>query len=215
MKDPRIKIAVLEDTKELADALKIIINNDDDMVCHHVYYTAEDAINFIPHHDINILIADIGLPRQSGLQAIATLKQKCPNLIFCIFTIYEDDEKIFEAIRVGAKGYILKGAGQKNIIYAIKELYNGGSPITPSIARRLIDSFNSPRYNNKNSDNTNDYALTDREIDLLTQLSKGLQYKEIADVSGITVGTVKQHIHKIYHKLHVTNKVEALNKYFS
>jgi DNA-binding NarL/FixJ family response regulator len=163
---------------------------------------------FIPKQNIDILIVDIGLPRASGIEAIKFLTEQCPKIQFCMFTVYEDDDKIFNSLQAGAKGYILKSASKDKLLEAIRELANGGSPMSPSIARRIIDVFSTL----KTTPVVKSLPLSDRELELLTLLSKGLLYKEIADKLGITTGTVKQHIHKIYDKLQVSNKTEAINK---
>ena len=178
----KIKVAIIEDLKDVAQMLCDNINDEEDMECHQVYNNAEDAMTFLSKNPAHIAIVDIGLPRASGLDAIRFLTPLCPDMQFCMFTVYEDDEKIFESLKAGAKGYIMKGESSAKIINYIKELHNGGSPMSHNIARRI-----------------------------LTLLSKGLLYKEIGDQMGITTGTVKQHIHKIYEKLHVSNRTEALN----
>lgn len=205
----KIKIVIIEDIAEIADSLKDIINDCDDMKCISVYSNAEDAMNFIPHNDVDIVVADIGLPKASGIDAIKFLNEKCPKLQFCIFTVYDDDEKIFQSLQAGAKGYILKNSSNSKIIESIKELHHGGSPMSPSIARRIIDIFQKANLVTSNSK----LPLTHREMELLDLLALGYLYKEIADKLSITTGTVKQHIHKIYEKLQVSNKTEAINKY--
>ena len=126
-----------------------------------------------------------------------------------MFTVYEDDEKVFEALKAGASGYMLKKHGSQRIIEALKELYNGGSPMSADIARKVVSAFHA---NEKHSEP--DYHLTRRESDILQLLAKGMLYKEIAQQISISNNTVKQHIHNIYEKLHVQNRTEALNKYF-
>ena len=204
-----LRIAILEDLKDVAVMLSEIINDEADMACHQVYHTAEDAIHFLPNNPADILIVDIGLPRASGVEAIHHLVTACPEMQFCMFTVYEDDDKIFESIQAGAKGYILKKDSHDKIVAAIRELAAGGSPMSPSIARRIIDVFSNLRV----SPVPKDLPVTEREMELLEHLSKGLLYKEIAGEMGITVGTVKQHIHKIYDKLQVSNRTEAINRY--
>jgi DNA-binding NarL/FixJ family response regulator len=178
------------------------------MSCKQVYFNAEDAMQFLTKNPVDVLIVDIGLPKASGIEAIEYLSQYCPGMQFCMFTVYEDDEKIFRSLQAGAKGYILKGSAPQKIIDAVRELYKGGSPMSPSIARRILDVFQklpiTPVPQN--------LPITTREKELLEHLAKGLLYKEIADIMGITTGTVKQHIHKIYDKLQVSNRTEAINR---
>lgn len=201
------RIAIIEDLTEVADTLKSYINQEQDMKCEHIYHNAEDAMLFLPKQIVDVLIVDIGLPRASGIDAIKYLTELCPQMQFCMFTVYEDDDKIFNSLQAGAKGYILKSASKEKILDAIRELNNGGSPMSPSIARRIIDVFSTL----KKTPVVSSLPLSDRELELLTLLSKGLLYKEIADKLGITTGTVKQHIHRIYDKLQVSNKTEAIN----
>jgi len=203
----KIKVAIIEDLKDVAQLLSDSINDEIDMECHQIYNNAEDAMTFLSKNPAHIAIVDIGLPRASGLDAIRHLTPLCPDMQFCMFTVYEDDEKIFESLKVGAKGYILKGESTGKITGYIRELHNGGSPMSHNIARRILNLFETLNIPSKSGP----LPLTDRELQLLTLLSKGLLYKEIGDQMGITTGTVKQHIHKIYEKLHVSNKTEALN----
>lgn len=208
MKNNKIQISVIEDIKDIALSIQSLINSQDDMECLHIFHNAEDAINFIPNQSTDIIIVDIGLPRASGIEAIKELKEKCPQILFCMFTVYEDDEKIFKSLQAGAKGYILKGASKDKILVSIRELAEGGSPMSPTIARRIIEVFNDLKI----QPSQEPLPLTNRESMLLNLLAKGMLYKEIAEQMNITVGTVKQHIHKIYEKLQVTNKTEAINK---
>lgn len=205
-----MNIAILEDLKEVALMLQELINSEEDMHCKQVYHTAEDAIRFLPQRPADILIVDIGLPRASGIDAMLQLAPNCPAMQFCMFTVYEDDEKIFKSLQGGAKGYILKGASSDKIIAALRELHEGGSPMSPSIARRVLDVFQ--KFAVGQNQNQVSLPITQRERELLEWLAQGLLYKEIADKMGITTGTVKQHIHKIYEKLHVSNRTEAVNK---
>lgn len=204
----KIKIGVLEDLKDVADHLCEIFNQEQDMTCTQVYVNAEDAMHFLPSNPVDILIVDIGLPRASGIDAIKFLTEHCPATQYCMFTVYEDDDKIFNSLQAGAKGYILKGSSSEKIISAVRELSEGGSPMSPSIARRMLDVFQKMQI----TPVVAALPLTAREQEILHHLSKGLLYKEIGDMLGITTGTVKQHIHKIYDKLQVSNKTEAINK---
>ncbi len=203
-----IKIAILEDLKEVANELKEMVNAESDMSCHQVYYTAEDAMHFLPQNPPDVLIVDIGLPRASGIDAIIKLSDFCPGLQYCMFTVYEDDDKIFTSLQAGAKGYILKGSSPDKIVSAVRELHAGGSPMSPSIARRVLDVFQKMKV----APEPVHLPLTDREREILNLLAKGLLYKEIGELLNITTGTVKQHIHKIYEKLQVSNRTEAVNR---
>jgi DNA-binding NarL/FixJ family response regulator len=209
MADNKINITIIEDLKDVALSVQAQINTQEDMICDHIYFNAEDAMKFIINQDTDIVIVDIGLPRASGIDAILYISEYMPSVQFCMFTVYEDDDKIFRSLQAGAKGYILKSASTEKMLNSIRELHAGGSPMSPTIARRIIDIFSDI----KPSQNQKALPLTSREAQLLTLLSKGLLYKEIADQMNITIGTVKQHIHKIYEKLQVTNKTEAITKF--
>ena len=204
----KLKIGILEDLKDVAEYLKDVFNSQEDMLCQQVYHTAEDAMHFLPLNPVDVLIVDIGLPRASGIDAIKFLSEHCPATQYCMFTVYEDDDKIFSSLQAGAKGYILKGSSMEKILSAVRELSQGGSPMSPSIARRILDVFQKMKV----TPVVASLPLTTREQEILQLLSKGLLYKEIGDQLGVTTGTVKQHIHKIYDKLQVSNRTEAINK---
>ncbi len=212
MNNPVIKVAVVEDLVEVALGLKEVLNEDEVFSCQQVYHNAEEAIAFLPNNAPDVILIDIGLPGMSGIEAIVLLKEQLPNTEFCMFTVFEDDEKIFKSLTAGAKGYILKNSSPENIISALKELHAGGSPMNPLIARKVINAFS---QQNILTPKPVALPLTDRETQILDLLSKGLLYKEIGADLGITVGTVKQHIHKIYHKLQVNNRTEAINLYLN
>lgn len=205
-----IKLAILEDSKEIALSLQQVINRESDISCDHVYHKADDCLTFLPSTETDLLLIDIGLPDKSGIDVIHELKTVMPNLIFCVFTIYEDDEKVFNSIKAGARGYILKSHPIPKILEAIRELYAGGSPMSPSIARKVMDRVHFGESGSKKIENG--VRLTNREIEILTLLSEGFLYKEIAHQLDISIGTVKQYIHEIYTKLEVSNKTEAINK---
>ncbi len=201
-----ISVAIVEDIPEIRDSIAKLIEGQPDLSLVLAASNAEEAIPFILHKNPDVVIIDINMPGMNGIDCIAKIKDECPNTQFMIFTIYENDEKIFDALAAGASGYILKKTDPDKIIEAIKELYNGGSPMSTSIARKVINHFKVNKAPVHES-------LTNKENEILTLLSKGLLYKEIAAALSISVGTVTQHIHNIYGKLHVSNKTEAINKF--
>ena len=176
-----------------------------------MYHNAEEAITFLQRNPVDVVLIDIGLPGMTGIEAIINLKELIPDTEFCMFTVFEDADRIFNSIKAGAKGYILKNDDPEVIVSSLRDLSKGGSPMNPIIARKVLDSFTRSQSADKNINN--DLPLTSREKEILGLLSKGLLYKEIAQLLGITTGTVKQHIHKIYDKLQVNNKTEAINLY--
>ena len=204
-----INVAIVEDLKEIRDALQSFISIDKELSLTGCFSNAEEATEKLPLLKPDIVIMDINLPGMSGIECIRIIKPLCPTCQFMMFTVYEDDEKVFEALKAGASGYMLKKHGSQKIIEALKELYNGGSPMSADIARKVVTAFHPDE-----KDNNPDYKLTKRELDILQLLAKGMLYKEISLQLLISNNTVKQHIHNIYEKLHVQNRTEALNKYF-
>ncbi len=202
-----ISVAIIEDLEEIREGLRIYIDSDKELVVVSAVSSAEEAMIMLPKLQPDIAIMDINLPDMNGIRCIRTIKDDCPATQFMMFTIYENDEKIFQALQAGASGYLLKNTEPSQILEAIKELHHGGSPMSPNIARKLVNLFRE-----KNESTVSSALLGKRENDVLELLSQGLLYKEIADRLSLAVGTVRQHIHNIYEKLHVHNRTEALNK---
>lgn len=204
-----ITICIVEDIEEIRRSLENIIRQAPDCLFLSSYSNAEDALLHLPELQPDIVIMDINLPGMTGIDCLRQTRSKCPKTQFMMFTIYEDSEQVYEALEAGASGYLLKNTKPEKIIAAIKELNEGGAPMTAGIARRVVHYF---RKDNTVADEK--AKLSTRENDVLILLSKGLLYKEIAQKLGISFGTVRQHIHNIYEKLHVQNKTEAINKAF-
>ena len=203
-----ITISVIEDNDQFRNALEAIITNQDEFALVGSYASAEKAMNAIIENPTDIIITDITLPGMRGTELIVRVKDKMPKTQFMVCSIHDDDNTIFEALKGGASGYILKDpVTADEIVRAIHELYNGGSPMSPFIARKVIASFQKPVINDPNS------LLSQREKEVLEWLAKGLLYKEIAERLGVGTETVKKHLKNIYQKLHVQNKIEALNKF--
>jgi DNA-binding NarL/FixJ family response regulator len=204
-----ITLAIVEDLDEVRDGLKNFISLSQDFKVLDTFRTAEEAAYDLPKLKPDIVIMDINLPGMNGIECIRQVKDKIPGTQFMMFTVYENDEKVFEALKAGASGYLLKNTGLVQLIESLKELYNGGSPMSANIARKLVTLF---RKEQKEAANLE--MLSSRENEILQLLSKGLLYKEIAEQLSISVSTVRQHIHHIYEKLHVQNRTEAINKAF-
>jgi DNA-binding NarL/FixJ family response regulator len=204
-----ISIAIVEDLDEVREGLKQFISLSSEFNVLDTYKTEEEALIGIPLIKPDIVIKDISLPGINGIECIRQVKNKIPATQFMMFTVYENDEKVFEALKAGASGYLLKNTGLVQLIEALKELHNGGSPMSANIARKLVMVF---REQEKNMPSVP--ILNRRENEILQLLSKGLLYKEIADQLSNPTSTVGQHIHKIYEKLHVQNRTEAINKAF-
>ena len=202
-----ISVAIIEDLEEIREGLRNYIESDKELTMVGAVASAEEAMVMLPKLQPDIAIMDINLPDMNGIRCIRAIKDECPATQFMMFTIYENDDKIFQALQAGASGYLLKNTEPSQILDAIKELHHGGSPMSPNIARKLVNLFREKKETSVSS-----ALLGKRENDVLELLSQGLLYKEIADQLSLAVGTVRQHIHNIYEKLHVHNRTEALNK---
>lgn len=201
-----IKICIVEDLKEIRESMVSLLQTDSRFELLASYDNGEQALEELEAWEPNIVIMDINLPGMNGIECIRKLKSQNPRIQFMMFTIYEDDEKVFEALNAGASGYLLKSTPNDRIGDAVAELHQGGSPMSTQIARKLINRL---RISNATTEMG---LLSPRENEVLQYLSKGYLYKEIAAKLTISTGTVRQHIHNIYEKLHVQNKTEAVNK---
>jgi DNA-binding NarL/FixJ family response regulator len=205
-----IKAAIVEDLQEVADGLAAFLQYDNEITLIGSFRTAEAAEIELPILKPDIVIMDINLPGMSGIECVKKVKVLEPAMQFMMFTVYENNEQVFEALKAGASGYLLKKTPPTEIIAAVKELYAGGSPMSAPIARKLVSLFQ-----NQQTRQTPEAALlTTREKEVLELLAKGLLYKEIADKLSIGFGTVRQHLYRVYEKLHVQNKTEAINKVY-
>lgn len=204
-----LTICIIEDIPEINEGLVDLLEKDNRFSIIGNFTTAEKAMEEIPQLMPDIVISDINLPNKSGIDAMKFIKNLFPQIQFIMFTIYEDSDQVFDALKSGASGYILKNTTPIKIIESIIELSEGGSPMSPSIARKVINTFNSNLSSKKVED-----LLTHREFEVLELLSKGFLYKEIADKLFISISTVKRHINHIYEKLQVQNKTEAVNKLY-
>ncbi len=175
------------------------------------FISAEDAIVDIPRLKPNVVLMDINLGGMSGIDCVRELKPQFPDILFMMCTVYEEDEKIFEALAAGANGYILKKTAPGKLLEAIRELQDGGAPMSSQIARKVVTAFQGKP---STSGITSLDKLSNRENEILELLAKGLLYKEISSQLGIAQETVRKHVYHIYEKLHVNNRVEAVNKYF-
>jgi DNA-binding NarL/FixJ family response regulator len=201
-----ISICIIEDIIEIQQGLQDIISRDQRFKLLGCFETAESAIVALPELQPDVVLTDINLPQQSGIDCIEQVKVKCPDMQFMMFTIYEDNDQVFEALKAGATGYILKNTAPDKIIEALLELQAGGSPMSPKIARKVLTTFTSKKMITD--------LISKREQEVLELLSKGYLYKEIADQLHITLSTVKRHLNHIYQKLQVQNKTEAINKMY-
>ncbi len=206
--DP-ITVSIVEDIAEVREGIEKLLKASEQFVFASSYANAEAAEKGLSEIQPDIVIMDINLPGRNGIECISRVKLFCPDTQFIMYTIFEDDQKVFEALEAGATGYLLKKTPREKILESLQELHDGGAPMSTQIARKVIKAFQ------KNSTPQEDEKLlTAKEKEVLYQLSKGFLYKEIAEKLHITVNTVKQHIHNIYEKLHVHNRTEAINRVY-
>ncbi|MEO7923055.1 MAG: response regulator transcription factor [Chitinophagaceae bacterium] len=212
----QISVCIVDDNKELRNALEEIISMSDGYKCMGTIGTAEDAVIQIPILRPDVVLMDINLgSTETGIDVVRMLKPRIPDTNFMMCTVYEEDEKIFEALSAGASGYILKKTDPARMLESIRELYEGGAPMSSQIARKVVAAFR--QQQNRNTTNTDSEVLdilTNREKEILELLSKGLMYKEIASQTFLSPETVRKHVYHIYEKLHVSNRVAAVNKFY-
>jgi DNA-binding NarL/FixJ family response regulator len=204
------KIAIVEDNKVIRESLMEFIHADPECRCVCACATAEEALKIIPKHEPEIVLMDIQLPNMSGIDCLAQLKQMLPSLHIMMVTVYEDTERIFKALRMGACGYLLKRCTPEELIAAIREVRQGGAPMSREIARKVIVSFQEPVKAAAEVE-----ELSPRELEILELLAGGFANKAIADRLGLTDGTVRWHLRHVYHKLHVRSRTEAALKFRS
>jgi len=204
-----ISVSIVEDHKLYRNSLASSILENKSFELKGVYATAEEALEKLPDECPDIAIVDIKLSNMSGIDLVMQSREGLNKTLFLMCTGFQNDEKIFSALQAGASGYIIKGSTSAEIHEALIELYNGGSPMSPYIARKVISLIQGSRPARQKVD----LGLSERELEVLSLLSKGLLYKEISEMLFISPNTVKNHCKNIYKRLHVQNKIEALNKF--
>jgi DNA-binding NarL/FixJ family response regulator len=209
----KIPVAIVEDNNDIRLALEQIVDMSDYCELSGSCINGEEALIKLPILNPKVVLMDIHLGGISGIEVVRELKASYPEILFMMCTIYEDDEQIFEALSAGASGYILKKTPPAKLLESIQELMDGGSPMSSQIARKVVAAFQNKKSANTSSESSLD-MLSKREKEILEMLSKGLLYKEISDAIFISTETVRKHVYHIYEKLHVTNRVEAVNKFF-
>ena len=208
-----ISVCIVEDNKELRNALEEIISMSDGYKCIGTIGTAEEAIRQIPVLKPDVVLMDINLGTEaSGIDCVRVLKPRISSTNFMMCTVYEENEKIFEALSAGASGYLLKKTDPPRMLEAIRELYEGGAPMSSQIARKVVAAFQVKAPTTPDSEELDDLSVREKEI--LEFLSKGLMYKEIASQLYLSPETVRKHVYHIYEKLHVNNRVAAVNKFY-
>jgi DNA-binding NarL/FixJ family response regulator len=204
------KIAIVEDSRVIRESLTEFVNSDRDCTCVCTCATGEEALKQIPKHQPDIVLMDVQLPNMSGIECTAQLKQVMPGLHIIMVTVYEDTERIFKALRAGACGYLLKRCTPEELIAAVREVRQGGAPMSREIARKVISSFQEPLTTAAEMED-----LSPREREILELLAAGFPNKQIADRLGLTDGTVRWHLRHVYNKLHVRSRTEAALKFRS
>jgi len=202
-----ITVSIVEDDGRVRESLAGLITRADGFQCLSHYGTAEDALDDIPGKKPEVVLMDINLPGMSGIECVKKLKALLPQVQVVMLTVYENTEQIFQALSFGAAGYLLKQTPPDELLEAVREVHRGGSPMTSHIARKVVQSFQKSQTN-KATEN-----LSPREQEVLDYLAKGYLYKEIADTLHISFETVHTYIRRIYEKLHVRSRTEAVAKY--
>ncbi len=200
-----IKVAIVEDNDALRNSLATLFTQTEGLCCVATLNNLFNVVSEIRKAEPDIILMDIGLPDISGIEGVRTVKAHFPQIQLLMFTVFDDDENIFDAIRAGAAGYLLKKTPPAEIVQAIRDLDQGGAPMTASIARRVLQSFQVTP-----STLIEDYRLTVRENEILHALVDGLSYKKLAEKYHISISTIRTHICNIYSKLHVNSKAEAV-----
>jgi DNA-binding NarL/FixJ family response regulator len=206
---PPIRVSIVEDEPVIRQNLHDLFLQAEGMELHSVHGSAEDALERLRGTCPDVVVMDINLPGRTGIECVREMGGACPHSQFLMYTIHDDDQRVFEALKAGANGYILKGSTPDQVLDAVRELHAGGAPMSALVARRVVAHIrpDAPRP-------ATIEALSTRENEVLHLLAQGLLYKEIGHRLGITEGTIKQHIHRIYDKMHVQNRTEAVNRYY-
>lgn len=199
-----IRVAVVEDDELVRENLTRLIHETDGFECVASFATGEQAIQAWPRRVPHVAIMDINLPGMSGVECVRQLKSRFPEVNVVMLTVYDDSERIFQALKMGASGYLLKRSTTAEILQAIQDVHQGGAPMTSYIARKVVQSFRQQRATEKPAE-----ALSKRETEVLDYVARGYSNKEIADALSISLETVRTHLKRIYEKLHVRSRTEA------
>ena len=206
--DMRIRVAIVEDSRGTRESLTELLGHAPTLRCVGAHHTGEEALQQIPAEAPDVVLMDINLPQMNGIECVARLKQQLPQTQVLMLTTYEEGDLIFNSLRRGASGYLLKGMPPAELVQAIEEVHAGGAPMSPQIARKVVAHFQQIKKPQSDME-----KLTKREEEILSLLAKGYFYKEIAEKMGVTIHTVKAHSHHVYQKLHVQSRTEAVLKY--
>lgn len=203
-----IHVGIVEDNGKIRGLIQRYLNMQDEISCEAAMESVEDMLKYLEENDRpDVMLMDIQLPGMSGIEGIGIIKEKYPDIEIIMLTVYHDSHKIFDSLKAGASGYLLKHTSLPEIKESIENLADGGAPMSPQIARKVIQHFNDPKQKKKEESD-----LTPREQDIVNGLVDGLSYKLIADRFDISIDTVRAHIRNIYKKLHVNSKAEVITK---
>jgi DNA-binding NarL/FixJ family response regulator len=203
-----IKVSIVEDNRGTRESLRELLGRTKALKCVGVHPNGEEALREIPGEEPDVVLMDINLPGMNGIECVARLKDKAPKIQVLMLTTYEESDLIFDSLRSGASGYLLKNMPPSELVQAVEQVHDGGAPMSMQIARKVVNHFQ--RIKKPSSDVE---KLTKRELEILALLAKGFLYKEIADQLGITLSTVRAHLHTVYEKMHVQSRTEAVVKY--
>lgn len=203
-----IKFSVVEDQRDMRESLIKFLEGVAELRCVGSHADARDALRKIPAEAPDVVLMDINMPGMNGIECVSQLKKSCPSIDVLMLTTYDDGDLIFDALRAGANGYLLKNMRREDLVEAVRQVHAGGAPMSFQVARKVINHFHQPRKNNSEVD-----KLTSRETEILRLLAKGLAYKQIASQLGITISTIRTHIRAVYEKLHVHTRTEAAMKF--
>jgi len=203
-----IKVALVEDDEGIRSSLAALIRRASNLRLAGDYPDAETALQEIPRKPPDVVLMDINLPGMNGVECVRQLKSNLPEVQVLMLTVYEDSDSLFNSLKAGASGYLLKRTVSTKLLEAIRDVHTGGSPMTPQVARRLVQFFSSP-----SSAQASVSKLTAGEKEFLDQLARGYAYKEIADRMKISIDTVRSYVRTVYEKLHVHSRTEAVVKY--
>lgn len=202
-----IKVAVFDDSDTIRDSITMLLDDSKELVLVGSYSHCLDVVDNIRDTNPDVVIMDIDMPGMNGVEGVRLIRENFTAVQILMFTVFDDEEKVFAAIKSGAAGYILKNAEPVQLVQAVIEVYNGGAPMTPGIARKVLQQFQTFLPEEKT-----DYHLSNREKEVLALLVSGLSYKMISASLNITYDTVRAHMKKIYEKLHVASMTEAVAK---
>jgi DNA-binding NarL/FixJ family response regulator len=203
-----ITVSIVDDEKGLRESIATFVNGSPGFRCLSNFSSAEAALKGLPEDKPDVVLMDINLGGMTGIQCVERLKSLSPNMQILMLTVYEDTDQIFRALEAGATGYLLKRSSPTKLLQAIREVHAGGSPMSSSIARKVVASF-------QKSKQTAPTHLSPREEMVLNCLAKGLTYKQIADQLDISIDTIRTYLRRVYEKLHVQSRTEAVAKYLS